>query len=217
VPCPEGIQAILSLSLTTKKRWLLLGGLCAWPFFAWGVARFLIVRAPLDQAEAIVILSGSAAYRERIQEAAKLYKQGKAERLILTNDNRKGGWSQEKQRNPFFYEQELEELNRQGIPSQRIEVLMQPVSSTYDEALLLQRYAHEHQLKSLLIVTSPYHSRRAFWIFRHVANNPDLQIGIETVEFGSDEPRPISWWLRARGWFEVGGEYLKLVYYWILY
>lgn len=181
---------------------------------AFAAAKFLVVNCPLRHSDILVVLSGSAAYKERIQEAANIYYQGRADRIVMTNDNQQGGWSQEKQRNPFFYERGLDELSRLGVPRERIQVLAPPVTSTYDEALLLKTFLVSNQLKSAVIVTSPYHSRRAFWTFRRVCADTNLQLGIETVASGIDSPGPATWWLKPKGWVTVGGEYVKLVYYW---
>ena len=71
---------------------------------AWGGAELLITEAPLDHADAIAIMSGSATFKERSQRAAELFHAGRAPRIILTNDNHQGSWSNAEQRNPFFYE-----------------------------------------------------------------------------------------------------------------
>ena len=139
-----------------------------WPFAAWAGAKFLIKEAPLDRADAIVVLSGSATYRERVHEAARLFHEGRASRIVITNDNHQGAWSSTEQRNLFFYERSLEELKKSGVPAQSIEVLMQPVTGTYDEAEVIHDYAQQYGLHSLLIVTSAYHSRRALWVLSKV-------------------------------------------------
>ncbi len=40
--------------------------------------------------------------------------------------------------------------------------------STYEEALATREFAESHAVTSILLVTSPYHSFRAAWIFRKV-------------------------------------------------
>jgi len=201
--------------LKRKRLYFVATALCFWPFLAFAAAKLLVVNNPLRHSDILVVLSGSAAYKERIQEAAAIYTQGRADRIVMTNDNQQGGWSQEKQRNPFFYERGLDEFARLGVPRERIEVLMPPVSSTYDEALEIKTFLVANQVKSAVIVTSPYHSRRAFWTFRRVCAGTNVELGIETVALGSDSPGPATWWLRPRGWLVVVGEYLKLVYYWL--
>jgi uncharacterized SAM-binding protein YcdF (DUF218 family) len=96
-------------------------------------------------------------------------------------------------------------------------VLPGAVSSTYDEAVLLRDYALSHQLRSLLFVTSAYHSRRALWTLEHVFAGSGIEVGLDSPPPGRDTPRPFIWWLSPRGWATVAGEYPKLVYYWLKY
>jgi uncharacterized SAM-binding protein YcdF (DUF218 family) len=184
---------------------------------AWAAAQFLIVSRPLAHADAIVVLSGSATYKERSRRAAQLYREGRSGKIVVTNDNRQGGWNSAEQRNPYFYESTVAELRSGGVSEQDIEVVSPPVSSTYEEAVVLRRYSDEHGLRSILIVTSSYHSRRALWTFRRLFNNSDVQIGLEPVPVGIQTPRPATWWLHPRGWVLVPNEYLKMVYYWLRY
>jgi uncharacterized SAM-binding protein YcdF (DUF218 family) len=185
-----------------------------WWLLAWAGARWLVVEAPLARADAIVVLAGSSTYFERAQKAAALFKEGRSPRIILTNDNRQGGWSSVEQRNPFFYERTTSELTRAGVPQSAIEVIPQPVYSTRDEAVLLRRYSDTRGLRSLIVVTSAYHSRRALRTFRTVFATSSVQIGLEHPPTGLQTPRPATWWLHLRGWLMVPNEYLKMVYYW---
>ena len=191
--------------------------LIAWPFLAWGAARILIVNSELGRADAIVVLSGSAAYVERTRLAAQLFREGRASKIILTDDKQYGGWSNARQRTMFFVERAQEELQRSGVPAERIEVLPQPVSSTYEEAALLRNYAAMHGQRSVLVVTSAYHSRRSLWTFRRVFKGSGVEVGLVAAPTGQQTPSPASWWLRPRGWPIVAGEYLKFVYYWLRY
>ncbi len=186
--------------------------LLSW-ILAWGAACGLIVRAPVERADAIVVLSGSAAYKERTRQAARLYAAGRAPRIVLTNDNQMGGWSSSEQRNLFFYERARNNLIDLGVPAKSIEVLPEPVSSTYDEAALVQAYTKSNAWQSLLIVTSPYHSRRALWTIRRVFQGTGVTIGLEPVPVGDQSPGTWTWWLHLRGWKAVPLEYAKMVYY----
>lgn len=179
---------------------------------AWLAARMLIVSAPLDRADVIVVLSGSSAFVERTQLAAQLYAAGVAKKIVLTNDNRQSGWLSSEQRNPFFYERARWELERHGVPSSSIEVIRTPVNSTHEEALIMRNYAESNRLTSILVVTSAYHSRRALRTFRRVLKDR-VGIGLVAVPPGWQTPRPVTWWLYPRGWQMVAGEYLKLVAY----
>jgi uncharacterized SAM-binding protein YcdF (DUF218 family) len=202
-----------------RRRALLRAALlvAAWSLCAWGAARALIVKSELARADTLVVLGGSSTYVERARWAAQLFKEGRAPKIILTNDNRQGGWSNAERRNPLFVERAVEELRRASVPAESIEVLPQAVSSTYEEALLLREHAAAHNLKSLLVVTSAYHSRRALWVMRRVLAGSGVEVGISPVAPGGQTPSPGVWWLRPRGWDAVAAEYPKLVYYWLCY
>jgi uncharacterized SAM-binding protein YcdF (DUF218 family) len=215
-----GAQTINRIGFMPKRfaRRLLLVALllCAWAVVAWGAARFLIVDTPLNRADMIVVLSGSAVYKERTQRAAQYYRQGLSDRILLTNDNLRGEWSSAEQRNPFFYERARDNLLRLGVPAERIQVLYRPVNGTYDEAEALKEYAVTNKLRSLLVVTSAYHSRRALWTLSRVFAGTGIEVGLQSVETGEQTPAPLTWWLHLRGWQMVGGEYVKNVYYRVL-
>jgi len=189
--------------------------LVAWVLVAWGAARVLIVNEPLGHADAVAVLSGSAAYKERTRFAAQLFKGGYGQRIIVTNDNDRGGWSAAEERNPYYYELEVAELRRAGIPEDKIVVMLEPVGGTFDEAVLFRRYAETESLHSILVVTSAYHSRRALWTRRKVFKGSNIVIGLEPVPTGFQTPSPIAWWLRVRGWKTVPVEYVKIIYHWV--
>lgn len=185
------------------------------PGAAWGAARFLIVRTPAKHADAIVMLSGSATYRERSAHAAQLFNEGRAPRIILTNDNVPSGWSQSEQRNPLYYERVISELRSASVPADRIEVSLEPILGTYDEACVVRLYCEQHQIHSIVVVTSGYHSRRALWTFRHVFRDSGIDVSMDPVEAGIDTPAATTWWLKSFGWEMVPTEYGKLGYYWL--
>ena len=184
-----------------------------WVGLAWAAARLLIVNVPMNRADAIVVLSGSAVYKERTERAAEYFRLGRAPRILLTNDNARGEWSSMEQRNPFFYERAQNHLLLLGVPADCIAVVPDPVTNTYDEAQVLRRYAEANQLRSMLVVTSAYHSRRALWTLRKVFSNSGIEIGIQSVQDGQQTPLPLTWWLHPRGWQMVVGEYVKAIYY----
>jgi uncharacterized SAM-binding protein YcdF (DUF218 family) len=188
-----------------------------WAALAWVAARALIVHAELERADAIVVLSGSKVYVERARRAAQLFQEGRAARIILTNDNQQSGWSVERQSNPLFMERAAAELKAAGVPETSIEMLPQEVTSTHEEAMLLRQYALSHNLRSVLVVTSAYHSRRALWTWRKVFAGEQIQIGVDAVAPGEQTPGAATWWLHPGGWPLVAGEYVKLVYYWFHY
>lgn len=187
--------------------------LLAWSLLAWGAAQALIVNAELSHADALVVLAGSSTYIERTERAAQLFQAGRAPVIILTNDNLQGGWSVAEQRNPLFIELAAANLRSQGVPADKIETIPQVVSSTYEEAVRLREYALAHGLRSVLVVTSAYQSRRALWTLRRVFEGSGVEVGLDAIPPGRQTPRAATWWWHALGWRMVPGEYLKLAYY----
>ena len=189
----------------------------AWVALAWIAARALIVRKELDRADSIVVLAGSSTYGERVRHAAQILKAGHASRIILTDDHHRGGWSTQKQTNPLFVEFASDELQRLGIPREQVDILSTSTQGTYHEAILLRDYAQTHKLKSLDIVTSAYHSRRALWTFQRVFSGTGIQLGMDAAAPGDQTPYPGTWWLHLRGWQTVPVEYVKILYYRVSY
>lgn len=188
----------------------------AW-MLAWIGARLLVVTVKLEHADAVVVLSGSSTYVERTRWAAQVFKEGRTPRIIVTNDGLQGGYSIEQDRNPFFVERAVAELKNAGVPPDRIEILPVARENTHQEAMLLRDYSVQHNLRTLAIVTSAYHSRRALWTFEQAFRGSGISLGIEGPPPGRQTPKPSVWWLYALGWKLVPGEYLKLVFYHLRY
>ena len=196
---------------------LLLITLALLPLGGWLLARMLVVREPMAKADAIVVMSGSATFRERARHAAALYNEGRAPRIVLTNDHLQSSWSEKEQRNPYYYERSRDELRQAGVPDEKIAVIMVPITGTYDEVMLLKKYSEANGLSSLIVVTSAYHSRRVRWSFSHVFAGTGKQIGMDPAEPGVETPALATWWLHRLGWEMVAKEYLKLLVYWARY
>jgi len=191
---------------------LLLAG-SGWWGVAWIAARALIVDANLERAEVVMVLAGAPFYRERFLCAVRLFQEMRAPAVLLTNDGVRGSWSRTLQRNPLMVERAKLQMIWAGVPADRIEVLPGRMTSTYDEAVALRDYLRAHRIKSVLVVTSAYHTRRALWTMRRVLADSGVQIGIEPAEPLSGATSLSTWWWHRRGWQLVGGEYVKLAYY----
>lgn len=177
----------------------------------------LIVCSKRAHADAIVMLSGSSAYIERAQWAARLWREGCAPVIVLTNDGQSAGWDERRQRNPSFAERAADELQRQGVPANVVQTIPQVVTSTHDEAMRVREYAQGRGLRSLQFVTSAYHTRRAYWTIRRVFTGSDIEVAVDAPPTGQQSPSPLLWWTSSIGWKSVPGEYLKFIYYRLRY
>jgi len=187
--------------------------LVSWALSTIGAAS-LVVHQPLRHSDALLVLAGAAAYRERLLRAAELFRAGTSNRILLTNDGQLQSWSQTLQRNPLSVERAVLTLERAGVPADRVEILPGIVHGTSDEAFAASRYVKAHGIGSLVAVTSRYHTRRTYWMLRR-ALPEDVTIGVDPIVATPATPTPPTWWARADGWRTVAPEFFKLPYYWV--
>ena len=188
-----------------------------WIPTAWLLGRYLVVSQPIENPDAIIVLAGSAEYEERNLEAARLYKEGAAPRIILTNDGVRGGWNNELGRNPYFVEKARWLLTANGVPDAAIEEIPHPIRDrgeigTEVEAKKVLAYCREKGYKRLLIVTSAYHTRRALMVYSAAAGllGARSAVGIAHPGSAAGEIPNLTWWLSSKNWRTVIGEYVKI-------
>ncbi len=136
---------------------------------------------------------------------------------MITNDGGHAGWSSVEQTNVPFVELEQRELIANGVPAEAIAVLPGIVAGTDDEARAVAGAIGARGLRSLLIVTSAYHTRRALRTFDKLLADKNIELGIVAAPLGEQSPEPNRWWLTARGWPMVAGEYVKSAVYYAYY
>lgn len=192
----------------------ILAAVAAWVIAAPLLATYLIVERPLEQADAIIVLSGSAVYKERIAHAAKLFRERRSPVIYITNDGERSGWSETEQRNMPYVELEQRELFAAGVPVDSVRVLPGVVSGTDDEARAMAAETDTAELRSVLIVTSAYHSRRSLRTFERTFAGKGVELGIAPAPLNENSPTRFAWWLHPAGWRMVAGEYVKSVVYW---
>lgn len=94
----------------------------------------------------------------RVQHAVGLYKQGYAARMIMS-----GGNDNEDNSNEAATMSKI--AREQNVPANKI-ILENKSSSTYENIRFTKRVMEENNLKSVIIVTEPFHSPRAALIAR---------------------------------------------------
>jgi uncharacterized SAM-binding protein YcdF (DUF218 family)/glycosyltransferase involved in cell wall biosynthesis len=174
----------------------------------WWLASPLRLSAAPEAADAIVVFAGGVGesgqagggYQERVKAAVDLYRSHYAPRLIMSSGFR------------FAFEEAavMKELAiANGVPADAIE-LEQAAANTHENVLFTRDILARHGWRKILLVSSPYHMRRAMLTWRGTA--PDISV-IPT-------PVPQSFfYLHERGasLAQVRGimqEYLAIVAYW---
>jgi uncharacterized SAM-binding protein YcdF (DUF218 family) len=162
--------------------------LCAALYFArHPIMRFTaetwVVDQPAAHADALVVLSGDNFYADRATHAAKLYRQGAAPIVVASG----------KRLRPNAGEAELVEhdLVERGVPKDKILQLPQDADSTLEESLAVRKLAEDRGWKSLILVTSNYHTRRALYIFQHRLP-PTISVTVASAPDGDFDPE--HWW-----------------------
>jgi uncharacterized SAM-binding protein YcdF (DUF218 family) len=166
---------------------------------------YLVVAKPLEHADAIVVMAGDP--QERLPMAAELYKKGVAPKILLTNDGILGGWSVEQERNFFQVEWARHELLKMRVASGAIETLPYSSSGTVHDVLQTRAAALNKGMKSLVIVTSDYHTRRSLWTFEKFFRGTPVTIGIYPAK-SKAVSSPF-----CRKFTLLGYEMLKYLYY----
>jgi uncharacterized SAM-binding protein YcdF (DUF218 family) len=167
------------------------------------VGGVLIVADPATASDVIVPLAGE---RSRVDYGARLFEQGIAKWFVVTDM-----WI-DAVTPPLTYANSVtEQAVGQGVPRDRILVVPGMPRTTYEEAIVLRRFAHERGLRSLLVVTSPFHTRRSRMIFRDVFAGSGVDVAIRPVE--GHWYTAESWWTTDEGWKVTALEYIKLALY----
>jgi uncharacterized SAM-binding protein YcdF (DUF218 family) len=170
--------------ITTLVALLFLALLCAGIYLArHPLLRFaaeeLIVEDPLEKSEAIIVLSDDNFYADRVTRAAELYRQGLAPVVVASGVRLR----------PYAGISELmtHDLIERGVPKERILAFPQDADDTREEALALKTLVTEKNWKSLIIVTSNYHTRRARFIFRAVFS-PEVRVEVASARDADFDP-----------------------------
>ncbi len=175
------------------------------------VGSFLIEEDTARPADAIVVLSGSVP--DRMLEAVDLYRAQLASRIVLTREPVLPGLAVLRERGgnvPEHHEDNLAIAQQLGIPAAAVAVLPTPVSSTIAEAQLVVGYLRAQGLRSVLLVTSKAHARRAGMIFRHLAG-PTYEVAVCPSPY--DPFTAEGWWSERAYVRRVVIEYGKLLNY----
>lgn len=175
------------------------------------VGRFLVVEDPLQAADAIVVLSGSLP--DRMLEAVDLYHAGWAARLVLTQEGPLPGLPALRAKGgdlPEHHDLNLSVAAQLGVPRDAIAVVRTPAWSTVTEAQAILDYLRGQGIRTVLLVTSKGHTRRARLTYRALAG-PDLAILVRPSRYDPYDPE--RWWHRRPYVRRVVIEYLKLANY----
>jgi uncharacterized SAM-binding protein YcdF (DUF218 family) len=164
----------------------------------------LIVSNQVDDPQAIVVLASHE--WERLPVAAQLARRYPAAQVMLTQPETVT------EHNCHECAGRVNWLRDAGVGIERVTVLAQTVTNTYDEAKAARTFVTEQRIDRLVIVTSPYHGRRALATFRHLFESAGLRTRVGLASDMSPA-NPARWWRRAYDREYVAYEWAGIVYY----
>jgi uncharacterized SAM-binding protein YcdF (DUF218 family) len=189
------VVALLVAATLARSLWLPL------------IARYLVVADPLAPADALAPLGGG---RGRVIYAAHLYEEGLADWFVAPNMplNVPGI-------DDSYGELVRREAVARGVPFDAVVLMDGVVETTYQEALAVRAIAEGRNWDSLLLVTDPFHTRRARLAFRRAFRGSDVSFGVRPVNAHWYDPE--RWWQSRDGLRETWTEYLKLILFMVGY
>ena len=184
---------------------LILSAYLLYPHVMEGAARFLMVRDRLEPADMILVLAGDD-NGERVRESVELYRQGYAREILMS-----GG--------PLAWRLTAAEWMKKqavamGVPARAV-LTEDRSESTLENALFVLSVLKGRGTKSVILVTSPTHSRRADRVFRKVLPPQGIKVISSPVPLEKSEFRVDRWWTRHEDTQQVVWEYVSLVYYFL--
>lgn len=182
------------LLISTASSWLPAIGHC---FF---------VQTKIANADVIVVLAGGGP--ERLCHGIELLKRGLAPAIWYTGD-----MPLETRSDLMDAEQALSLAERRGVPRNKITLL--PSTSTFEDGKSISALIKEKKIKSIIVVTSWYHTRRAMNVIHHCITDTNVAVYMSS---STNLPySPDNWWKEEEGLVAVNNEIIKTALYWWRY
>ncbi len=195
------------------RRWLALVvalaaaiALIEWEAWLQAIGDFLVVNDPLERVDAIIAIGGGGP--ERVAIGVELWREGYGRWLIVSGGPYRLGPRSVAQNSAIVMRNHA---LASGVPADRI-LVDDDSESTLDNAQACARLMKAHGLRSATLVTSPYHTRRAGFVFARVFRSQGLEVRVHAAPSSFFEIH--RWWSRHRDRNLVVQEYVKLLAFW---
>ncbi len=205
----------------TRSRLIFTAGLCILILLLATTCRragtWLVKEDTPVHADAMVILMGSIA--DRVLQASDLYHAGVAGKVIIVEESM-GAYAALEARGAHIISNTIQARNAAialGIPADSIVTIVGDARSTQQEATIVRNYLQDKPgIKTLLLVSSAEHTRRASLIFRTAFEKSGKSVTIFSSPSKYTGFRAKDWWIHKEEIQAVLGEYVKLLNFWLL-
>jgi uncharacterized SAM-binding protein YcdF (DUF218 family) len=171
------------------------------------IGNYLVIQDELNPVDVIHVIAGED---NRTEYAIRLYQQGYGKTIFFT-----GGWCTH---HKYYHgEHGMQLALEAGVPMEDIDFDDSKVTSTYSETIHLKAWMDQRStpIRSVIVVSDPFHMRRARWTTRQVLGK-DVEIIMAPVPFTRTSYLR-QWWKDELSRKYVEQEYLKIVYYFVRY
>jgi len=183
-----------------------------------GIGSFLVVEDIPPKAEAAVVLNTGVDIYPRLIEAANLYKDSKAEKVVI-NGNRKTDILRSLENSGYeppnnWYVKEINVLTHLGVSKDHIvAVSAEDAYDTISEAKKVGVILINNGMLNVIITTSKFHSRRARHIWNEIYKG---KLHVFVAPANNDPFDPKAWWKDGRQIRWVFSEYGAWIYYYLM-
>ena len=171
-------------------------------WLAW-LGRFLVKTDAPEQAGIAVVLSGDG-NGHRLLKAVEVVEQGYAPKVLIVGPEGSYGARESDLAMDF--------ARRRGLNTAILDPFVTDISSTFEEALAVDKELRRRGIDKAIVVTSEFHSRRSRFIYRNRVSGE-----VKYLVVASDDPRfdPDDWWKTRDGKEILVIEYVKTLNSWI--
>jgi uncharacterized SAM-binding protein YcdF (DUF218 family) len=169
----------------------------------------LVFQDELKPSDAIVVLAGSHT-GNRMEEAVRIFDKGMGEVIVFSGYTYYPGMDSHIGMKQYAI--------KLGVPEDKI-VTEKAIgeNSTWGEALINLKQLERLKAKSFILVTSSFHTRRSHWVYERAIKSLSMDIALR-VQPAPDPRVPYpGWWKIRSGKKNVFDEYIKFLYYLIVY
>ncbi len=165
-----------------------------------GAAFYIAPEDKLEKTDAIIAVSGGET-ASRADEAIKLYQQGWAPLIIFSGAAKDSN-------SPSNAEAMRQLALKAGVPSYAI-TLDEGSANTSENASRVSTIVQALHLNKVILVTSPYHQRRAYIEFHARLGKTVAILNHPAIDHSWSKSR---WWLSPKGWYLTLTEVPKTLY-----
>jgi len=181
-----------------------------------GLGRHLVIEHTPEKSDLVVCMAGSNI--ERGLATADAYKEGLSSNIYISKEKLPDGYELLEEKG-IDYPEEGELLERLlldlGVPGSAIIRSNLEADNSWDEARLIRDEVEKRGFKSIIIITSPTHSRRCWLTFRKVFEGTDVRVLSLPSKYSKFNVE--AWWKDRSYLRDVLIEYEKLLYYRLKY